>query len=74
MSSNLLLRESPLKFVNRLKSFDFALLFVHTLKLLRAPLAHFRFHKFFLYFEKHMAYFRAYEPKCRSRAVHHLSM
>ena len=34
---NLLLRESPFHVVNCLKSFDFILFFVHTLKLLRGP-------------------------------------
>jgi len=62
LSGNLLLRESPFHIVNCLKSFDFTLFIVYTIKLLKGPL----WHIYLLYFEKHMTCSRA----CGSTVVH----
>jgi len=56
LSGNLFLRKNPFRNVNCLKSFDFALFFVYTLKLLKNP----AWHNSLLYFEKIMSGFRAY--------------
>jgi len=60
----LILRERPFHIVNCLKLFNFTLLFVYTLKLLKGPLCDI----FLLYFEKRMTFSRA----CGSRVVHQL--